>query len=162
MFVIRPATAADAWFLQEMLTIAVDWRGTPSTRSVRAIMSDPALSRYIAGWPRPGDVGFVADERGVQLGAAWLRLFTEAEPGYGFVDESTPELSIAVVAHARGRGLGSSLLRALIVESRLRAVPAISLSVERDNPALALYERLGFQILHRGDGAITMALSLDD
>jgi ribosomal protein S18 acetylase RimI-like enzyme len=40
----------------------------------------------------------------------WSRCFTRDEPGYGFIDESIPELSIAVATDARGRGIGTALL----------------------------------------------------
>ena len=49
----------------------------------------------------------IAMEGGNRLGAAWLRLFPASAPGYGFVDEQTPELTISVVPSrrciARGR-----------------------------------------------------------
>ncbi len=56
----------------------------------------------------------IALEGGFPVGAAWFRLFTRDEPGFGFVDEQTPEVAIAVVPSRRGRGIGSELLDALI------------------------------------------------
>ena len=69
------------------------------------------------------------------------------DPGYGFVDEGTPEVSLGVRAEARGRGVGTSLLTALVREAGRRGLAALSLSIEPDNPAVRLYERLGFQIV---------------
>ena len=160
VIVIRRATAADAPFLREMLAVAVDWRADASARSISELMADPALARYVADWPRQGDVGFVAEDGATPIGAAWWRLFSHHDSGYGFVDESTPELSTGVVAEARGGGVGTLLLRALIGEARRSDLPALSLSVERDNPAAALYERLGFEARHREGGSVTMALTL--
>jgi GNAT superfamily N-acetyltransferase len=54
---------------------------------------------------------------GEPVGAAWWRLFTAEDPGYGFVDEATPQVSIGVLPEARGRGVGERLLRALIAEA---------------------------------------------
>ena len=68
-----------------------------------------------------------------------------AQPGYGFVDEQTPELTIAVVPSRRGRGYGAELLTSLLAQAKEDGFGAVSLSVEPDNPALALYERHGFE-----------------
>ncbi|MGI8793200.1 MAG: GNAT family N-acetyltransferase [Acidimicrobiales bacterium] len=93
-----------------------------------------------------------------RLSPGWWRFFSDHDPGYGFVDGATPEVSIGVVADARGQGCGTLLLRALIEEARRKAVPALSLSVEVDNPAGALYERLGFVTIGRVGGSLTMVL----
>ena len=69
-----------------------------------------------------------------------------SSPGYGFVDEQTPELAIAVVPNARGKGVGSALLEALLERARSEGYPSLSLSVDRLNKgAIALYEQHGFQ-----------------
>ena len=49
------------------------------------------VSRYVRGWGRPGDTAVIALENGFPVGAAWFRVFGLDEPGYGFVDERTPE-----------------------------------------------------------------------
>ena len=139
--------------------MAADWRPDAAVRSVAEIMAEPALAHYVAGWPVEGDVGFVAEgERPV--GAAWWRFFSQSDPGYGFVDDRTPEVSIGLVADARRRGIGTALLEALIEEAIGRALPALSLSVEPDNPAMALYQRLGFVAVGRVGGSVTMMLKL--
>lgn len=140
---IRHATPEDDGFLKEMLAVAADWRPDARVRSVAEIMAEPALAHSVAGWPAEGAAGFVAeDERPV--GAVWWRFFPQNDPGYGFVDDRTPEVSVGLVADARRQGIGTALLAALIEEARSRSLPALSLSVEPDNPAMALYQRLGF------------------
>ena len=157
MLNVRRATPADVTFLQEMLAIAADWRPESSVRSVAEVMRDPALAHYVAGWPADGDVGFVAEEE-QPVGAAWWRFSSADDPGYGFVDGATPEVSIGIRAQARGQGVGTSLLVALTEEAWRRGVPALSLSVEPDNPAIELYARLGFVVVGRVEGAVTMVL----
>jgi GNAT superfamily N-acetyltransferase len=63
-----------------------------------------------------------------------------------YIDERTPEISIAVQPHARNQGVGQSLLRALIAEAARRGV-RLCLNVRHDNPAHRLYERVGFRIV---------------
>ena len=126
---------------------------------VQSVLARPELAHYVSGWPRPGDPGVVAED-GPPAGAAWLRLLPEHDRGYGFVDVEMPELSIGVVRTHRGRGIGSLLLKALIVSARAQRHAALSLSVEPDNPARRLYERCGFQVVGAVDGSLTMMLVL--
>lgn len=159
MALIRRATAEDAPFMQEMLTVAADWRPGARVRPVSEIMGIPALAHYISGWPTKHDVGFVAEEENA-LGAAWWRFFPQHDSGYGFVDEATPEVSIGVVQEARRRRIGTILMQALIDEAEGCGLPAMSLSVEGDNPTVSLYRRLGFVTVGQTEGSLTMILRL--
>ena len=125
-------------------------------------LADPAIAHYVDGWPRPTDTGVVAvDEHDRPVGAAWLRFFTEQDPGYGFVRADIPELSIGVVADRRGQGVGRTLLRALAQAARQRGLDQLSLSVERTNSAAAaLYRSAGYRVVARREHADTMLLDL--
>jgi [ribosomal protein S18]-alanine N-acetyltransferase len=81
-------------------------------------------------------------------------------PGYGYVDSSTPELSIAVLAEFRGKGIGGLLLKALLTTAREAGVVAVSLSVAEDNRAVALYEEHGFKKLGCQGGSWTMGVDI--
>ena len=137
--VVRRGGAQDVRFLRDMLHHAYYWKE-------RAPDSGPGpVALYVKAWGRPGDTAVIAIEKGFPVGAAWYRLFGRDRPGYGFVDERTPELAIAVVPNARGKGVGSALLDALLGRARAAGYPTISLSVDRANAgAIELYERHGF------------------
>jgi ribosomal protein S18 acetylase RimI-like enzyme len=155
-YAIRPITAADEACLWEMLYQAVYVPpGQPPLS--RDILKQPEIACYVQGWGRPGDLGLVAVDRGdqVPLAAAWLRLWTGEYKGFGYVDETTPELSIAVLPPYRGRGIGTALLAHLIKAAQPR-YPAISLSVDPDNPVLRLYRRLGFEVVGEHGSSLTM------
>jgi ribosomal protein S18 acetylase RimI-like enzyme len=70
-----------------------------------------------------------------------------------YVDRAKSEiriLDIALLPEHRGRGVGTKLLRGLQDEARSAGKP-LTIHVERFNPALRLYHRLGFrQIADRG------------
>jgi ribosomal protein S18 acetylase RimI-like enzyme len=153
--VIRQAGPQDVPFLRDMLRHAYYWRVSTLTES-----GEPPLQRYVERWGRPGDTALIAIQDFQPVGAAWYRLFKEENPGYGFVDEATPELSIAIVPSRRGGGLGSELLDALLERARVEGHEAISLSVEKNSPAVGLYERHGFTRLREDDGALTMLADL--
>jgi GNAT superfamily N-acetyltransferase len=146
---IRPATPADEPFLREMLYQAL-FTPPGSAPPPRDIVHIPELSRYVEGWGRPGDMGCIAILNGHPVGAAWLRLLTGDAGGYGYVDDQTPELSLAVRPSYRGRGIGGQLLAHLLGEAAHR-YRAVSLSVSAANPARRLYERQGFMTL-KADG----------
>jgi GNAT superfamily N-acetyltransferase len=136
--VIRRGGEHDVPFLRDMLHHAYYWRENAPE------MEDLPVARYVLGWGRPGDASVIAIEDYWPVGAAWYRLFTEADPGYGFVDEKTPELGIAVVPLHRRKGIGETLLRALMVQAREDGFTALSLSVAAHNRSRMMYERVGF------------------
>lgn len=93
----------------------------------------------------------------------WARLGTDssaATPGYGFVAADVPELAVGVSEDARGKGVGTALLTALVEEAMSEGHRALSLSVALDNPALRLYERLGFVAVDDDGTHQTMCLHL--
>jgi ribosomal protein S18 acetylase RimI-like enzyme len=126
-----------------MLGEAAVWRPDKHSPTADEVLADPRYAMYLAGWPRQGDHGLIAEQDG-PVGAAWYRTFTEASHGHGFVTEDIPELAIAVVASRRHEGIGRRLLAELIEASVGQGYAAISLSVANDNPARGLYESSGF------------------
>ena len=150
---IRKGSHADVPFMRSMLAHAYGWR-------VNALDAEIPLTRYVDNWGRAGDVALIATETGHRVGAAWFRTFKSGEPGYGFVDERTPELTISIVPSRRRHGVGQELLDALLEQARAAGHAAISLSVEADSPAVAFYERNGFEQVGDAAGGIVMRRAL--
>jgi GNAT superfamily N-acetyltransferase len=117
---LRVADAADGPFLIEMLIEAAYWRPDGPRGDAQAMLGDPELAHYVSGWPQPDDLGVIAEDGG-PVGAAWLRLFSPESPGFGFVDDRTPELSMGVRVDRRGRGIGSQLLTELLTRGAVYA-----------------------------------------
>src|SRR5688500_1805944 len=111
-FILRPARPDDADFIADMSVEAFTWSPDRPRRSRADILADPVLARYVAGWPRAGDLGVVAEApAGERVGACWLRFFPADDPGFGFVSPDVPEIGLAVAAAWRGRGIARALLR---------------------------------------------------
>jgi GNAT superfamily N-acetyltransferase len=152
----------------EPFTWDMGWEATAVDDGMRALGREaafaiPHVRHYLDGWGRTGDAAVVAVMNGQRLGAAWYRLFPAEDPGPGFVATDVPELSIGVAAEARGTGIGSALLDALLTLARQKGYRAVSLSVDRQNPARRLYERKGFRdagISNPTDTSVTMILQL--
>ena len=146
---LRAVDQQDTRFLRDMLRHAYHWR-----------LGDPDLPvyRYVQNWGRRGDAGIVAFKGPNAYGAAWFRLFPASAPGFGFVDEETPELTIAVVPSHRGHGTGGELLDALLALARNEGFARVSLSTEPGQTGF--YEKYGFKELRREDGTVTMVADL--
>ena len=128
----------------------------------RDVINQPEIAKYVREWGRAGDIGFVAVDlsSGESIGAAWLRLFTGDERGYGYVDDETPELGIAVLPDYRGQGVGTDLLRRLL-RSAGEVYRSVCLSVSVDNPAVRFYERAGFERVCECGATLTMVNRLN-
>lgn len=167
---LRQATAKDLPALTAALLAAVNWDGQ-ARFTLEQVLGEPHLAHYVTDWPRPNDFGTVAaaaaddaDARracdGEVLGGAWCRLFDTTDPGYGYLGDDIPEVTIGVAPAHRGHGVGSALLAAVSEQARVRGHHAISLSVEDGNRARLLYERAGCPGVGRNDNADTMRLDL--
>lgn len=136
-YTIRPLETQDEPILWTMLMYAAH------ENSRQSIQNQPSLARYVQDWGRVGDLGFVACMDEVSIGAVWLRLWSGSDRGFGYLDDTIPELAIAVLPEYRGQGVGTKLLKQMITTAS-NTFPAICLSVRGDNPAISLYQRVGF------------------
>jgi GNAT superfamily N-acetyltransferase len=147
-YVIRPLQPEDESLLREILYQGLSSPGKKQTPS-RDIVRRPEFSRYVEGWGRAGDSGFVAHDKkdGSLLGAVWLRRpIDKTQPA--------PELAFAVKPEHRKHGIGTALLTQLV-----RANPeqsTISLSFVAGKPVLRIYERFGFKVVEQKPDAVVM------
>lgn len=122
----------------------------------RSVLDRPDIARYVKDWGRENDFGLVTiSEHGRPVGAIWLRLMKGEERGFGYVDDETPELGMAVLPEYRGKGIGTNLLSQLI-KAAADVHDYVSLSVAVWNPAIHLYQRLGFEEVGRCGDSVTM------
>src|SRR5271154_4392125 len=96
--IVRRGDRLDVPFLRSLLGFAYNWH-------VANFETDISISRYVDGWGRAGDASLIAMDEGHSVGAAWFRLFSADSPGFGFLDEETPEMTLVVVPTKQGRGI---------------------------------------------------------
>jgi ribosomal protein S18 acetylase RimI-like enzyme len=163
-FTIRTVQLQDVSFLWEMMYEAAAVDESMRTLGKEKALALPVNRKYVEGWGRLGDAGVIAlDQMEQPLGAAWYRLHPDEAPGYGFVSSTIPELTIGTRDDARSQGIGRALLQALMELAQSEGYTALSLSVDRNNPARHLYARLGFHdagISDPEDTSVTMIKSL--
>ena len=126
-------------------------------RPPRSETSKPNLRIYVEEFGREGDTAICAETDGQIVGAAWSRLMH----GYGFIDDAVPEIAVSVLPEHRGQGIGTALLMELVRRCARRGFPALSLSVQRANPAIRLYKRLGFHEVTGDEDEAVMVLPLN-
>lgn len=163
--IVRPAGKDDEPFLWKMLYEAAHWNPeeTGPKPPLEELLSEPVPRRYLDAWGRKNDFAVIAEDArgGGRIGAAWYRNFPTSNPGYGFVDEDTPEIALAVAADRRGAGVGAALLSTLMDEARSSGFDALSLSVRKsDLAAVKLYEAKGFIRLRDDRSAWVMKAEL--
>ncbi|GHF30660.1 phosphinothricin acetyltransferase [Deinococcus metalli] len=134
---VRLATRADVPAIVAIYNHAV--LHTTASYDLEPVSVDSRLAWYdhkvADGWPV-----LVAEEGGEITGWATYGPFRE-KPGYRF----TAEHSVYVREDCRGRGVGRTLLRALIALARERGLRTLVGGVDADNAgSLAFHEGLGF------------------
>lgn len=160
---IRPIQPTDIPFLWEMLYLCIHIPEGTVPPSKYEILKNPDIAKYVKEWGRSEDKGFIAvdSKKGVSIGCAWFRLFNSANKGYGYINDTTPELSIAVLPEYRNQGIGNQLIICLLEAAKVSGYAAISLSVDPHNPAVRLYQRLGFKQVGISGTSWTMKVELN-
>lgn len=153
---IRDATEEDLPSIKRVLYEAVAWNPDRRLPPMEQTIEMPQLAIYHRGWGRPGDLAVVAELDDDVIGGALCRLFTAEEHGYGFYDEDTPELGVAVWRGHRGQGIGTRLIQELERRVIATGIGALSLSVESANRARNVYERMGYELVAEGEGDLLM------
>ncbi|WP_096188972.1 GNAT family N-acetyltransferase [Evansella halocellulosilytica] len=134
--------------LQFLLVMLYESIHIPENKPAKEkLLNSPSIKKYSDGWGRQGDRAVIAlSEDNMLVGAAWYRLFTENQKGYGYVDSNTPEIGIAVKDDVRGNGIGTLLLKKLFETALEDGYTSLSLSVDPNNTeAVQLYRKLGFK-----------------
>ena len=157
---LRPGTDADIDDVKRALFEAVSWNPGRELPPYEFTIAHPELARYHEGWGRRGDLAVIAERDDEVVGASLCRLFTADDHGHGYVDGETPELAVAVWDGHRGEGIGTRLMAAIEDAARAAGFSQISLSVDADNPARRLYERLGYETLTVDEGGVRMLKGL--
>jgi ribosomal protein S18 acetylase RimI-like enzyme len=159
MIIIRKIENDEYEFLREMLYQAI-YLPDENQELPESIVFEPSLSKYVENFGRKGDFAFVLVCEDDLVGAVWTRLFNENAESYGFIDEHTPELSIAITKIYRNKGFGSKLIRKMLEKLKSEGFKKVSLSVDKRNQAVNLYKRTGFKVVSEKDTAYTMLKKL--
>ena len=147
---IRTLEGDETPFLREMLYTALYVHEGEDPFPPNTV-DQPVWRKWYEDWGKSRDLAFVAQTTEGLGGACWSRLFSSDNPGYGYVADDIPELTIALKEEYRGVGIGTALLQKMIDAVSARGHRGLSLSIDgRNVGARRLYERHGFRIVKDG------------
>ena len=108
----------------------------------RNVIFHPTLYIYVENFgDKKGDCGVIAEADGRAVGAAWVRII----PAFGHIDDETPELAISVLPEYRNQGIGAMMMNKLFELLFKKGYRQTSLAVQKENPAVNFYLRLGYE-----------------
>lgn len=153
--IIRAIKPTETAFLSDMLYEAL-YIPNGEPKLPQDIIYQPQLFAYIKGFGQQSDMCLVAEWEKQLIGAIWIRLFTEEAKGYGFVNEQTPELSMALLENYQNKGIGTQLLKKMIEKLTDLKYKHVSLSVDKRNFAYNMYKKHHFKEIHAEGNSIIM------
>jgi GNAT superfamily N-acetyltransferase len=150
---LRDLTSADADAVFPFVLIHAFPR---EQREPDAAIEMPEVRRWLDHWDMELGVGW--HEGGPLLGAAWARHLEPILALDPLSADPLPELILAVVPAARGRGIGQNLIEGLKQRAIAAREPGLAIVVNDRYPiAIRLYEQAGFNHqLHTENGANTL------
>ena len=123
----------------------------------RSIIELPELALYYEDFGSgPADYCMAADDEGHVVGAIWSRIMND----YGHVDDETPSLAMSVLKEYRNKGIGTQLLREMLLLLKEKGYKRVSLSVQKANYAVRMYKKAGFVIAGENDEELIMTNEL--
>lgn len=156
---IRPINPEETHQLKDFLYEAI-YLPEGAEPIPRFVVELPHLRVYYEDFGRRGDHCLVAECDGQLVGAVWTRLLTGDSKGYGYVDDETPELAIALYKKYRSGGVGTVLMTAMLQLLKAQGYKKTSLAVKKENFAAKLYLGLGYQIVHEDADEVVMVYEL--
>lgn len=140
---IRTISEGEESLLQDFLYQAVFVpEGVPAPP--KSIINQPELQIYITGFgTKKDDIGLVAEVNKKAVGAVWVRIMSD----YGHIDNATPSIAVSLYKDYRGYGIGTALMKEMLRILKDRGYKQVSLSVQKANYAVNMYQKTGFEIV---------------
>lgn len=140
---IRKISEGEHSLLQDFLYEAIFVpEGVPAPP--KSIINQPELQVYIADFgKKKDDIGLIAEVDKKAVGAVWVRIMND----YGHIDNDTPFFAISLYKEYRGFGIGTDLMKEMLLILKDRGYKQASLAVQKANYAVRMYQKTGFEIV---------------
>ena len=123
----------------------------------KSIIENEDLQVYVRNFGHePDDRCLVAECDGRIVGAVWTRIMHD----YGHISDNIPSLAISLYKEYRNKGIGTKLLETMIALLQNDGYSQVSLSVQKANYAVGMYQKAGFEVLQETDEELIMVCKL--
>ena len=121
------------------------------------IINKPDLQVYIEDFGgNKGDLCLVAQVADEIVGAVWVRIMND----YGHIDNETLSFAISLLKEYRNYGIGTELMKQMLMKLKLEGYKQASLAVQKMNYAVRMYRKVGFEIVDENDEEYIMICKL--
>ena len=104
-----------------------------------------------------GDMALAAEVDGRVVGAVWVRIMND----YGHIDDETPSFAISLYKEYRGMGIGTELMKKMLEKLRNNGYKRASLAVQKENYAVKMYRKVGFEEIDENEQEYIMLCKLE-
>ena len=122
----------------------------------KSIIEQPELQVYIADFGKSDDWCLVAEVKEKIVGAVWVRIMDD----YGHIDDETPSFAISLYEEYRNMGIGTALMRDMLEFLKNKGYRRTSLSVQKVNYAVRMYQKVGFEVVDENEEEYIMVYRL--
>ena len=122
----------------------------------KSIIEQPELQVYIEDFGKKDDWCLVAEVNGKIVGAVWVRIMDD----YGHIDDETPSFAISLYEEYRNMGIGTALMRDMLEFLKNKGYRRTSLSVQKVNYAVRMYQKVGFEVVDENEEEYIMVYRL--
>ena len=122
----------------------------------KSIIEQPELQVYIEDFGKKDDWCLVAEVKRKIVGAVWVRIMDD----YGHIDDETPSFAISLYEEYRNMGIGTALMRDMLELLKNKGYKQTSLSVQKANYAVRMYQKVGFEVIDENEEEYIMVCRL--
>ena len=141
-YIIRQMKVSEYPLLKVFLYQAI-YQPDKTNLAPKSIINNSELQVYIKGFgTQKDDHCFCAEVDNKVVGAVWVRNIN----GYGSIDEDTVEFAISVFNEYQKMGIGTTLMNKMLEHLKELHYPKASLAVQKENYAVRMYQKVGFEI----------------
>lgn len=121
------------------------------------IINQPELQVYVKDFGKnKEDLCLVAETNNKVVGAVWVRIMND----YGHIDDKTPSFAISLLKEYRNYGIGTELMKQMLMKLKMQGYKQASLAVQKMNYAVRMYQKVGFEIVDENDEEYIMICKL--
>lgn len=154
--IIREIKKGEYKYLEDFLYEAI-YIPVGVEKPSRDIIKNKDLQVYIEDFGNKKDDNcLVAVYENRIIGACWTRIMDD----YGHIDNTTPSFAISLYEDYRGKGIGTELMEKMLELLKQKGYKQASLAVQKENYAVKMYKKVGFEIIDENEEEYIMVCNL--